>query len=337
MKIGDIDTTNQVLVVAEIGNNHEGRFDTAERMISEAAASGADAVKFQTIDPSKLVAASEPGRREQLGRFKFESRQFEALKKHADKEGVLFLSTPFDCDCVDWLDELVPAFKIASGDNNFFPLLGRAAATGKPLMISTGMSDWESLPALKVFLEDSWRRCGFENRGFALLHCVVSYPTPCEEAELGAIRKLASIPDVTVGYSDHTLGIDAAVLSVGLGARIIEKHFTLDKTQTSFRDHQLSADPSDFERMVQGVRNAEKLLGRGEVSLRQCEQAALSSARRSIAAAADLPAGHVVESTDVTWLRPGNGIPPGEESKIVGRKLKTSIPAGHLFSEKHFS
>jgi sialic acid synthase SpsE len=126
-------------------------------------------------------------------------------------------------------------------------------------------------------------------------------------------------------------------LSVGLGARIIEKHFTLDKTQTSFRDHQLSADPSDFERMVQGVRNAEKLLGRGEVSLRQCEQAALSSARRSIAAAADLPAGHVVESTDVTWLRPGNGIPPGEESKIVGRKLKTSIPAGHLFSEKHFS
>jgi N-acetylneuraminate synthase/N,N'-diacetyllegionaminate synthase len=336
MKIGNIDTTEHVLVIAEIGNNHEGSFETAERMIAQAAAAGADAVKFQTIDPAKLVAASEPARREQLGRFRFDRGQFEALKKRADKESVLFLSTPFDCDCVDWLAELVPAFKIASGDNNFTALLERVASTGKPVMMSTGMSGSESLSSSLSTLESAWRKHGITHPGLSFLHCVVSYPTPPEEAELLAIRELASLDGIVPGYSDHTLGIEAAILSVGIGARVVEKHFTLDKGRTTFRDHQLSADPADLKRMVQGIRAAEKLLGRGELSVRPCEQAALASARRSLAATTDLAVDHVVSLSDVTWLRPGTGIPVGHESGIVGKRLTKPVAAGHLFLEAYF-
>jgi N,N'-diacetyllegionaminate synthase len=336
MKIANKDTSDRVVVIAEIGNNHEGCFETAERMVSEAAAAGADAVKFQTIDPAKLVAASEPARREQLRRFKFERRQFEKLKKRADSEGVIFLSTPFDCDCVEWLDEWVPAFKIASGDNNFLPLLERVAATGKPIIMSTGLSERDSLRASRDVLEKAWKRHGFEKPGLAFLHCVVSYPTPPQEAELWAIRELAALDGIIPGYSDHTLGIEAAVLSVGVGARIVEKHFTLDKARTTFRDHQLSADPLDLKRMIDGIRSAETFLGAGKLSVRACEQAALSSARRSLAACRDLPEGHSIDLSDITWLRPGTGISVGSEEKIVGKKLKTPVAAGHLFSMEHF-
>jgi N,N'-diacetyllegionaminate synthase len=337
MKIGNIDTTQQVFVVAEIGNNHEGSFEIAERMIADAAAAGADAVKFQTIDPAKLVAASEPARREQLGRFRFDRGQFEALKNRADKESVLFLSTPFDCDCVAWLAELVPAFKIASGDNNFTALLERVASTRKPVIMSTGMSGAESLSSSRANLESAWRKHGIVHPGLSFLHCVVSYPTPPEEAELLAIRELVSLDGIVPGYSDHTLGIEAAILSVGIGARIVEKHFTLDKRQKTFRDHQLSADPSDFCRMVQGIRAAEKLLGCGRLSVRPCEQAAVASARRSVAAARDLAAGQIVNPSDITWLRPGTGIPVGQESGVVGKRLTKPVAAGHLFSEEHFA
>lgn len=336
MKIANKDTLDRVVVIAEIGNNHEGCFETAERMVSEAAAAGVDAVKFQTIDSAKLVAASEPARREQLGRFQFERHQFEKLKKRADSEGVVFLSTPFDCDCVDWLDELVPAFKIASGDNNFSPLLERVAGTGKPIIMSTGLSEIASLGASRSVLENAWKRRGIEKPGLAFLHCVVSYPTPPEEAELWAIRELASLEGIIPGYSDHTLGIEAAVLSVGVGARIVEKHFTLDKARTTFRDHQLSADPKDLKKMIEGIRAAEKFLGRGSLAVRACEQAAQTSARRSIAASRDLSEGHFIELSDVTWLRPGTGIPVGMEETIVGKILKSPVSAGHLFSKEHF-
>ena len=137
MKIGPLDTADRVLVIAEIGNNHEGDFAVAERMIGEAAACGVDAVKFQTFEPSKWVASSDTARREMLARFAFSRLQFEHLKSRADREGVLFLSTPFDVECLEWLAPLVPAIKISSSDNTFTPLLERAAATGKPLLIST--------------------------------------------------------------------------------------------------------------------------------------------------------------------------------------------------------
>jgi sialic acid synthase SpsE len=336
LKIGPLDTADRILVIAEIGNNHEGDFATAERMIGEAAACGVDAVKFQTIDPAKLVQIADTARRAQLARYAFSRTQFEHLKDRADREGVMFLSTPFDVECLDWLAPLVPAIKIASSDNTFTPLLERAAAAGKPLLVSTGLATAATIDSLLATLSAAWARSGLAPPGLALLHCVVSYPTPDAEAGLAAIPLLADYPGVTPGYSDHTLGIEAAVLAVAAGARVIEKHFTLDKSRTSFRDHALSADPADLRQLVVRIRHATLLLGTARLGDRECERASATAVRRSLAARRDLAAGHILAAEDLSWLRPGTGIAVGDEPRVIGRTLRSAVVAGELLAPEHF-
>jgi len=336
MKIGKADTSKAVFVIAEIGNNHEGDFSVAERLIAEAAQAGADAVKFQTIVPEKLVVRSDAARIEQLGKFQFSRDQFVKLKLRADGEGVMFLSTPFDLESAEWLDDLVPAFKVASADNTFWPLLDFLTSTGKPLVLSTGLIHHDELISLKRFLEDGWNRRGMECPGLSFLHCIVNYPTAETDANLARITTLAELNGVVAGYSDHTLGIDAAILSVALGARIVEKHFTLDKTRSTFRDHELSADPNDLKAMIRSIRRAEALIGCGGWEARDCEAEITPKVRRSIAAKRDLPAGLEIRETDLTWVRPGTGFPPGSESEVAGRTLARPILAGEIFSMEHF-
>ena len=334
MKIGPSDLSEKVFLVAEIGNNHEGNYDLAERMISEAAASGADAVKFQTIVPERLVSRDEIARRETLRKFQFTRSQFESLKCRADRESVQFLSTPFDLEAVAWLNELVPAFKIASGDNTFYPLIDAVAATGKPVILSTGLLDMSGAGEVRDYLLQKWSSLGTGDPGLALLHCVVSYPTPDTSAELRAIASLCQLENITPGYSDHTLGIDACILAVALGARIIEKHFTFDKARSTFRDHQLSADPADFRLMVDGIRRAERMIGQGTAA------PLLDNAphvRRSIAACRELHAGETVRMADLAWLRPASGFPPGCEEKVIGRRLAVTVGDGEIFHEGHFA
>jgi len=322
MIIGAHDTRERVLIVAEIGNNHEGDPARARRLIDDAAAAGADAVKFQTIAPERLVAADQRERLAQLRRFQFGRADFEALAAHARQAGVMFLSTPFDIAAIDWLDPLVPAYKVASGDNDFLPLFDRIAATGKPVMISLGFGGHARAADIVGYFRSAWRARGVSDPGIALLHCVAKYPTPPERADLGAIRRLA-IPGVTVGYSDHTLGIKAVELAVAAGARIVEKHFTLDKNLSAFRDHQLSADPAELRALVEAVRQAERM----------CAEAAEDhdlAARRSIAAGRDVPAGAVLSIDDLMWIRPGTGFRPGEEARVVGRRARAAIACGSL-------
>lgn len=325
MKIGAIDLSREVLVIAEIGNNHEGDFGLAVEMVHAAAAAGVQAVKFQTIQPERLVSATQTARIEQLGRYAFSRDQFAELAGIASAAGAMFLSTPFTPDVVPWLDPLVPAFKIASGDNNFTPLLAAVAATGKPILLSTGMSD---LAAIKQACTTIGNDASAGE--IALLHCVSAYPTPPEQANLRAIATLARETGKVVGYSDHTLGVDAAVLSVALGARIIEKHFTLSKTQSDFRDHALSADPAEMEKLVRRVRLAQTLLGTGEKILQEGEMPTAAAARRSIVARAALPAGHLLAAADLDWLRPGGGLAPGQESLILGRCLTQAVARGEM-------
>ena len=170
-----------------------------------------------------------------------------------------------------------------------------------------------------------------------LLHCVSSYPTPTDDANLSAIRTLRERFGGTVGYSDHTLGIDAAVLSVALGARIVEKHFTLDKNLSDFRDHQLSADPAEMKELVTQVRLANKLIGDGKKSTRPSEEQSRMAMRRSIAAGSDLPAGTVLRLEHLTWVRPGRGIAPGSENLLLGRVLNRAIRQGELLSAEDVS
>jgi len=333
MRIGKLDLDERVMVVAEIGNNHEGSYGLAEEMIGLATAAGVDAVKFQTMVPERLVSPREEKRLAQLRRFQLSYEQFERLAEAARRAGVLFLSTPFDVDSARFLMPLVPAFKIASGDNNFFPLIDVVAQAGKPIILSAGLADLEDVRRTKTFIDGVWAKQGVDP-GLAVLHCVVSYPTPTSEANLLAIRRLASL-GVTVGYSDHTLGIDAAVLSVALGARVIEKHFTISKTHSGFRDHQLSADPADMAELVRGVRLAEEMLGTQEKRVLECERSLAVGARRSIVAARDLAAGTTLTWDDLDWLRPGGGLAPGQEWDLLGRRLACPVPRGEPLLLEH--
>ncbi|MBN1343218.1 MAG: N-acetylneuraminate synthase family protein [Phycisphaerae bacterium] len=327
MLIDGFDTDRRVLIIAEIGNNHEGSYDLAARMIDLAAGAGADAVKFQTIVPDRLISAGDEQRIRQLGRFQLSYDQFARLAEVARDAGVRFLSTPFDLESVEALTPIVPAFKIASGDNDFVPLLQAVARTAKPILLSCGMMELHEVRDARLVVEDTWRDAGIE-QDIALLHCVASYPAPAEQVNLAAIRRLRDAFSCTVGYSDHTLGIDAAALSVAVGARIVEKHFTLDKNHSDFRDHQLSADPAEMAELVRRIRQAEVLIGTDTKARQPCEEPSATALRRSIAAKHDLAPGIPLVWDDITWLRPAGGIAPGAESTVLGRTLKRPLRKG---------
>ena len=331
MNIGDFNTDKKVLVIAEIGNNHEGDYSLAEEMIGRAAETGVGAVKFQTIVPDKLVSIRKEERIEQLERFRLSYDEFERLSKVAQKENILFLSTAFDIESARFLEHLIPAFKIASGDNNFYPLIEIVAGFGKPIILSCGLADLIQVNYTKAFIEKLWSDLGVSME-MAVLHCVASYPVPTSDANLGVIRTLERELGCVCGYSDHTLGIEAAVLSVGAGARIVEKHFTLDKNFSDFRDHQLSADPKEFERLVERIREAEELMGSGAKVLLECEKDSKMAVRRSIVAARNLVKGEILQYDDITWVRPGRGIPPGQESQVLGRAVRRSVNLGEAIT-----
>ena len=330
MKIENYDTEKKVFIVAEIGNNHEGSYTLAEEMIGKAAEAGACAVKFQTIVPEELVSISQKDRIEQLERFQLSYDEFERLSKVAKHENILFLSTPFDIESVHFLDSIVPAFKIASGDNNFFPLIEAIAQTGKPIIMSTGLMDLPEVRKTIDFILNIWNENAID-QDIAIMHCVTSYPTALEEANLLAIKELQSL-NVTVGYSDHTIGTEAAVLSVALGARIIEKHFTIDKNYSDFRDHQLSADTKEFSQLVERIENASKLLGQSRKTVQESEKLVMEKVRRSIVARKDLDENTVLTLDDISWVRPGGGLAPGNEKIILGKRLKEKVAVGELIT-----
>jgi N-acetylneuraminate synthase/N,N'-diacetyllegionaminate synthase len=329
MLVNNIDLMQQVLVVAEIGNNHEGSFILAEELIGRAAEAGVQAVKFQTFLPEHYVWRRDAARLARLHKFALSPEQFERLAKTADRLGLLFFSTPFDLGSAEALNRFCPIFKIASGDNNFLPLIERIASFRKPILLSTGLAALSDLERAHGTIKRIWEEGGYHGE-VVLLHCVASYPAPAEEANLLAIRSLAEQFGCIVGYSDHTLGIDAAVLSVALGARVIEKHFTLDKNYSEFRDHQLSADPLEMAELVRRVKEAATFLGDGRKKLQASEEVNRVALRRSIAASCDLPAGTTLRLEHLTWVRPGSGIPPGREATVLGRTLQRTLLKGDI-------
>lgn len=326
MKIGNFDTDKNVFVIAEIGNNHEGDFSVAQDLIECAAAAGADAVKFQTCVPENFISIADQERLTRLREFSFSHSQIKALQQKAISCGLVFFSTPFDIESANFLNSLQTLFKIASGDNTFFPLIETVGAFGKPTLISTGLADLDLLD--KIYLR--WSLVS-DKRKLAFLHCVSSYPVPLGDTNLGAIYKLRErYPDLTIGYSDHTIGIDAATYAVAAGARIIEKHFTIDKHHSDFRDHQLSADPDDMKMLVENIRKVEVLLGASEKKIQPSEVGMETAIRRSIAVSRDIPKGSILTFADLTWVRPGTGLLVGNESLVIGKLLNRSLRRGEL-------
>ena len=327
MKIGRLDTNKDILFVAEIGNNHEGDFGLAQKMIGLAASAGANAVKFQTYRTELFVNKQDRARFERLKSFELTFKQFECLSRTADNEGLLFLSTPLDLESATFLKDIVCAYKIASGDNNFIPLLEFAAHTGLPLLISCGLIDISEAKETVALIHSIWSQNSLPAE-MALLHCITAYPAPPEQANIAAIAQLKKEFNCTIGYSDHTLGIEAALLALALGARIIEKHFTIDKNKSNFRDHQLSADPDEMKLLIHKSKEILNLLGSGLKIPQKSEIDIKYTVRRSIVARRNLAAGSFIAKDDIAWLRPANGLPPGQERLIIGKKLLSDVVAG---------
>lgn len=327
-----MDTINKVFIIAEIGNNHEGDLELAKKLIRAAAKSGVDAVKFQTIRPGHLINQEDKIRYNQLKKFELSFNDYQILNEVAQNEGVEFMSTPFDLESASFLNNYVSVFKIASGDNDFFPLIEKISSFGKPIILSTGMAEIPDIKKTVNFIKENWEKSKIIGELF-LLHCVSNYPTNPEDANLTRINLLRmSFPDCTIGYSDHTLGNLASISAVALGARIIEKHFTLDKNYSSFRDHALSADPSEMTELVKCIREVEMMISESQ----KIDHDRFIVSRRSIAINKNMKKGEILKTENLCWVRPGEGFRPGEENKVLGKMLVKDIKARTILSKSHF-
>jgi N,N'-diacetyllegionaminate synthase len=332
-----------VFVIAEAGVNHNGDLKMARALIDVAVEAGADAVKFQTFQADRLVTPNAPkaeyqlqttgeaeSQLEMLRRLELSPNAHRELQSYCYERGILFLSTPFDQEAVDLLDGLgVPAFKISSGDLTNSPLLEYVASKGKPVILSTGMSELsELIEAVSVL-----NTAGCENP--VLLHCVSNYPAQPSEVNLRAMLTMRSAFDVPVGFSDHTEGIDVALAAVALGACVIEKHFTLDRTLTG-PDHRASLEPAELRELVRSIRRVETALGSGRKMPSASEVETAKVARRSLVAAHDIPAGATLEREMVVLRRPGTGMSPAMLETLRGRRVISDIAGGTLLDENMF-
>jgi sialic acid synthase SpsE len=321
-------------VIAEAGVNHNCDVQLGYKLIETAGASGADAIKFQSYTASKISTRVAPRywyepadpQGTQWDTFdkldKLSPRDFKALLGHARQVGLTAFSTPFDDEAVDFLADLdVPAFKIASADITCHGLIARAARLGKPMILSTGTA---SLGEVEQALEVC-AKAG--NEQVAVLHCTLKYPCPPEAINLRMMEHLMrAFPEVPVGLSDHSLGISVPQAAVALGACIVEKHYTIDKTLPGSPDHHLSVDPRDMRAMVDGIRTVEKALGRAAKGLEPMEEEAYRFARRSVTSRAAIAKGATLTREMLTYKRPGTGIDPRFLDLLVGRIARADIP-----------
>lgn len=324
---------DRVLVVAEIGNNHEGDHDRARALVREAAACGCDAVKLQVFRADAFVRPDMADRLAQMRRFELPAEVVEELCALGRSLGMLVIATPLDMPSLDVLAPHVDALKIASGDNDHLPLIAAAAGIPVPLVISTGLADTELVRAAVHAVRAG--RGGGVGAGLWLLQCTSAYPAAPEDANLAAMASLAVTFGLPVGYSDHTVGVEVATLAVAAGARMIEKHFTLDHRTSDFRDHQLSADPAEMRRLVAQARWVARVMGDGVKRPLPVEGPLLVAARRSAVAARDLAAGEVLGPDDVTWMRPRDGMRPGDEWRLLGRALRVDRGRGAPVLAEH--
>jgi N,N'-diacetyllegionaminate synthase len=325
MNIGNFNLNQLVLIVAEIGNNHEGNADRARELIDRAAEAGVDAVKLQVIQAATLVSARDTKRLAQLKSFELSLDVHVELCERAARHGLLTIATPFDFESLEFIADEVDALKIASGDVTCMPLIEAAAAHPKPLIVSTGsatLGEIERAVETIRLVRSDWP---YVMDSLALLHCVSAYPAPADQLNLRAIGTLRTHFGCTTGYSDHALGIDAAALAVACGARIIEKHFTLDKSHSSFRDHQLSADPVEMRGLVTRVREVEAMLGDGLKEPMPCEETGRAAMRRSAYARRRIERGATVSDEDIIWMRPEHGVPASDAHRLIGAVARATI------------
>ena len=314
-----------VLIIAEAGVNHNGNLDLALKMVDEAKRAGADIVKFQTAIPEKVISkyadkaeyqkkttGNEESQLEMCKRIHLKLSDYDIIKKYCEEVGIEFLSTPFDLESIDYLEKLgMRLWKIPSGEITNLPYLIKIAKTGKPVIMSTGMAELNEVEeAVNVLKENGAGE-------ITLLHCTTEYPAPFESVNLRAMNTLREKFETEVGYSDHTVGLEAAVAAVVLGATVIEKHFTLNHNMEG-PDHKASLEPEEFEVMVNNIRLIEKALGDGVKQPAEAEKKNIAIARKSIVAAKDIKKGEIFTEDNITVKRPGSGISPMKWFEVLG-------------------
>lgn len=341
-KIGDrsIGQDHPVFVIAEAGNNHQGELKLAKELIDIACFCKADAVKFQKRCMEKILtrqgleapynspnafAATYGAHREAL---ELSEEEFREIKRYADSKGIVFLASAWDEVSADFLDELdVPAFKTASADLSNIPLLEHLAKKGKPVIVSTGMSNMEDVQ----LAYDTVKRY---NQEIALLQCTSTYPSKFEEIHLEVIRTYAKEFDCVVGYSGHELGIAVCSAAVALGAKIVERHFTIDRTMKG-SDHAASLEPAGLQKLVRDIRSIEKAMGNGVKKIRDSEVPIKDKLAKSLVAAEDILKGSQITDKMLTTKGPGTGILANRIGDVVGRTAKVNMAADTLILEEH--
>lgn len=302
--------TESCFIIAEAGINHNGSLLLAKKLVRAAKKAGADAIKFQTYKAEDLVTKKARQHQEMLKKYELTNKQFIKLKRFCDDVGILFLSTPHTEDAVDFLDDLVDIYKIASGDLNNHLLLKRVSEKNKPILLSTGMASLSEIKETLCFLRD-------HQNLICVLHCTTAYPCKPKEVNLRALKTIKSI-HYSVGYSDHTNGVLAAVAACALGVKVIEKHLTLDKKMPG-PDHKASSDPTEFKLMVDKIRETEIILGSKKKEPTKEELKVIRKIRKSIVAREDIPKGTKITKSMITAKRPGTGIPPNQLGKVIGK------------------
>lgn len=334
LKMNDL---KQVFIIAEIGVNHNGSMELAKELISKAHEAGVDAVKFQTFKAKNLLASKNiekaPYQKredsltqyEMLKKLEFSYEQFKQLKHYCDEKNLAFLSTPYDGESVELLKDLdVSVIKIASADLVNKPLLEAVLKADLDIILSTGMATFEEIERTVAYIFEKKPSCAL-----SILHCTTSYPTHYGDVHMNILLELKKRygKRALVGYSDHTVGNEIAVMAVAQGAKIIEKHFTLDRNMEG-PDHFASAEPNELCSLVQQIRHVERAFGCEEKKLTGDEKVNIQVMRRSIHAKQDLPKGHVLSVNDLTFTRPYDGYSVWEYEKVLGKKLLTDIATG---------
>ncbi len=334
---------DKTFIIAEAGVNHNGKVELAYQLVDKAKEAGVDAVKFQTFNPKKLVSklakmatyqkkniGKEKSQQEMLSELTLQKEDFLKLKEYCDKREILFLSTPFDYESADFLETLIPYYKIGSGEVTNLPFLKHIAEKGKPIFLSTGMSYLGEVEKSVQVIKSANNRIEL-----TLLHCTTNYPCPVNEVNLRAMLTLKEAFKIPVGYSDHTRGIEVPIAAVAMGAEIIEKHFTLDNNMEG-PDHKASLEPYELKEMVLRIRNIEKALGDGIKKPNESEIKIMEVARKVLVMKKALNTGERIKREDIEIKRAGKGISPYDLEKVLGKELIKEIREDEIITWEHF-
>lgn len=317
---------DRVLIIAEAGVNHNGSIELAKELVCTAKDCGVDIVKFQTAKLNSLVSkfaemaeyqknntGKIESQKEMLSKLLLSYEDFIELSEYCKEVGIEFLSTPFDIESIYFLNQYVNFWKIPSGEITNYPYIVEISKTGKPVIMSTGMCELSEIAdAIQVLKENGCKE-------ITLLHCNTQYPTPMKDVNLRAMKSIGEEFGLPIGYSDHTQGIEVPIAAVALGAKVIEKHFTLDRNMEG-PDHKASLEPSELKAMVESIRNIEEALGSKDKIVTDSEKGNKAVARKSIVALCNIKQGEVFTENNITVKRPGIGISPMKWREVIGQK-----------------